>query len=112
MSREAFLRQLDNMLASTDLYDVITPDKVYQNVNLVGCNHAKKNDEGATLIIAELMFREIRETGRAQYSKPTTSVGAPIASSSPSAASAVNVGTVSGTDLQPDDFQPTLPPPT
>src|SRR6185312_7169362 len=41
MSRDAFLRQLDMMLDSTDLYDVVTPDKVYQNVNLVGCNHAK-----------------------------------------------------------------------
>jgi hypothetical protein len=112
MSRDAFLRQLDEMLASTDLYDVVTPDKVYQNVNLVAYNHAKKNDEGGTLIIAELMFREIRESGKAQYANATTSVGAPIASSSPSAASAVNVGTVSGTDLQPDDFQPTLPPST
>ena len=112
MGRDAFLRQLDEMLASTDLYDVVTPDKVYQNVNLVAYNHAKKNDEGGTLIIAELMFREVRESGNAQYANPTTSVGAPIASSSPSAASAVNVGTVSGTDLQPDDFQPTLPPST
>src|SRR6185312_3368208 len=61
MSRDAFLRQLDTMLESTDLYDVVTPDKVYQNVNLVAYNHAKKNDDGATLIIAELMFREVRE---------------------------------------------------
>lgn len=96
MSRDAFLRQLDTMLDSTDLYDVITPDKVYQNVNLVGYNHAKKNDEGGTLIIAELMFREVRESGDAQYSSPSTSVGDPITSTSESAATPVNVGTVVG----------------
>lgn len=89
MTRDAFLRQLDAMLASTDLYNVVTPDKVYQNVNLVSYNHAKKSDEGGTLIIAELLFREVRESVNAYYSSP-------IASSSESAASPVNVGTVSG----------------
>jgi len=89
MSRDAFLRQLDAMLASTDLYNVVTPDKVYQNVNLVSYNHAKKSDEGGTLIIAELLFREVRESVSANYSSP-------IASASGTAASPVNVGTVSG----------------
>jgi len=103
MSRDAFLRQLDDMLASTDLYDVITPDKVYQNVNLVAYNHAKKNDEGSTLIIAELMFREVRESGQAAYSGAT--VGNQLASNSETAASPVNLGTVLGGPLQPSDFQ-------
>lgn len=97
MSRDAFLHQLDTMLDSTDLYDVVTPDKVYQNVNLVAYNHAKKSDEGGTLIIAELMFREIRESGRAQYSTPTVST-------SETAASPVNLGTIVGGPLQPSDF--------
>lgn len=89
MSRDAFLRQLDAMLVSTDLYNVVTPDKVYQNVNLVSYNHAKKSDEGGTLIIAELLFREVRESVSASYSNP-------IASASETAASPVNIGTVSG----------------
>jgi len=97
MSRDAFLRQLDMMLDSTDLYDVVTPDKVYQNVNLVGCNHAKKNDEGGTLIIAELIFREVRESGNADYQTPTVSTGTITGSASPSSATPVNVGTVVGT---------------
>ena len=97
MSRDAFLRQLDTMLESTDLYDVVTPDKVYQNVNLVAYNHAKKSDDGATLIKAELMFKEIRETGKAQYSTP-------IVSTSETAATPVNLGTVVGGPLQPSDF--------
>lgn len=108
MSRDAFLRQLDTMLDSTDLYDVVTPDKVYQNVNLVAYNHAKKNDEGGTLIIAELMFREVREV----LPSGTVAIGnlTQISSNSESAATPVNVGTVSGTPLEPGDFQPTFPP--
>jgi len=112
MTRDAFLRQLDSMLDSTDLYDVITPDKVYSNVNLVGYNHAKKSDEGGTLIIAELMFREVRESGNAQYSSPTSSVGDILGSNSESAATPVSLGTVLGAPLQPSDFAPSLPPPT
>jgi hypothetical protein len=109
MSRDAFLRQLDAMLDSTDLYDVITPDKVYQNVNLVAYNHAKKKDEGGTLIIAELMFREVREL------LPTATVailpGEQISSSSESAASPVDAGTVVGIPLSSSVSQSfTLPP--
>jgi hypothetical protein len=111
MSRDSFLRQLDTMLASTDLYDVVTPDKVYQNVNLVGCNHAKKSDEGGTLIIAELLFKEVRET----LPREVVSSGAisNISSNSQSAASPVNVGTVSGSTVPADQlaiFNNNLPP--
>jgi hypothetical protein len=104
MSRDAFLKQLDTMLDSTDLYDVVTPDKVYQNVNLVGYNHSKQDTKGAVMIIAELMFREVRESGNAQYSSPMSSVGNPITSNSESAASPVNVGTVSGAQVPQDEL--------
>src|SRR6185312_14637124 len=90
MDRPAFLQQLDAMLADTKTYDVVTPDKVYKNVNLVGYNHAKKNDEGATMIIAELLFRDVLVSQDSFY-------GSPIASSSESAATPVNAGTVTGT---------------
>lgn len=110
MSRDAFLKQLDTMLDSTDLYDVVTPDKVYENVNLVACNHAKKNDEGGTLIIAELMFREVRE----EIPSGNVSVGAltQISTNSETAASPVSLGTVLGQPLQPSNFAPPLPPST
>lgn len=95
MSRDAFLRQLDSMLASTDLYNVVTPDKVYENVNLTAYNHAKKNDQGGTLIIAELMFKEVRESGNAQYFNSAVVVKN-ILSQHPTAATPVNTGTVAG----------------
>jgi len=107
MTRDAFLRQLDSMLDSIDLYDVITPDKVYSNVNLVGYNHSKKNDAGGTLIIAELMFREVRELLPVGVVSvlPLTQ----ISTNSETAATPVNLGTVLGAPLQPSDFAPSLP---
>lgn len=83
MSRDAFLKQLDIMLDTVDLYDVVTPDKVYKNVNLVSYSHVKKNDGGATLIVAELAFREARIA---------TAVYGTLASASPSAATPVDNG--------------------
>lgn len=88
MSRESFLAALDSMLDSTQLYNIVTPDKVYKNVNLVSYSHAKKHDEGATMIVAELTFREVRTSISASYSSR-------IVSTSKSAASPVNVGTLS-----------------
>jgi len=112
MSRDAFLKQLDTMLDSTDLYDVVTPDKVYQNVNLVGYNHSKQDTKGAVMIIAELMFREVRESVKAGYSN--VNVLPTLASNSESAASPVNVGTVSGAQVPQDElsiFNNNPPPP-
>jgi hypothetical protein len=89
------------MLKSLDLYDVVTPDMVYQSVNLVHCSYAKKNDNGAMMIIAELLFQEIRETVSAAYSSSSTIVN----SNSPSAADQSNTGAVTyalGTLAQQD----------
>lgn len=91
MSRDAFLAALDSMLDTTKLYDVVTPDKVYKNVNLVSYSHAKKHDDGATMVVAELIFREVRTSVDASFSNP-------IVSTSESAASSVNVGTVNGSN--------------
>lgn len=89
MTRDAFLTALDSMLDTTMCYDVVTPDKVYRNLNLVSYSHAKKHDEGATMVVAELIFREVRTSVDASYSSP-------IVSTSESAASNVNLGTVNG----------------
>lgn len=114
MSRDAFLKQLDTMLDSTDLYDVVTPDKVYQNVNLVGYNHAKQDTKGAVMIIAELMFREVREilpVGNVSVGNLTQ---LSWNSSSESAANPVSIGTVSGAQVPQDElsiFNNNPPPP-
>lgn len=94
MTRADFLAQLKLMRKSLDLYDIVTPDETYMGVNLVHYDYAKKNDNGAVMIIAECWFREIRQTVSASYS---TSSNTQVNSNSPSAASQVSTGTASPT---------------
>ena len=93
MAREDFILALEAMLESTDLYDVVTPDRTYERLNLVHFDYVKRAKDGAVMVIADCGFEEVRETVTAIY----TATGQPnIDSNSPSAASPVNVGRVTG----------------
>lgn len=67
MTRESFLSALDDMRASFELLDIVTPDKVYTDVNLVHFDHSRTNSKGVTLLVVDAFFREIRETAEAEY---------------------------------------------
>jgi len=84
MTREDFLVRLEGMKLSLDSYDLVTPDFVYNSVNLVHFDYKRTNTEGVTLLTADLYLREIRQTVEASY----TTV------SSDSAADTKNQGTV------------------
>lgn len=92
-SRGDALAALETMLGSLDLVDVVTPDYTYVNCNLVHFDYRKTAKEGATRLIVDLYFREIRETVSAVYSNGSLPN---ITSDSPSAANPVNLGTVTG----------------
>lgn len=85
MQKSAFLDTLDYMLATTDLFSIVTPDRTYNSVNLVHYDFKRETTNGATLLIVEAWFRQIRVTGQATYTR---------ASASPSAADPVGLGTV------------------
>ncbi|HFF9119483.1 TPA: phage baseplate protein [Yersinia enterocolitica] len=68
MTRESFLARLDAMQASLDLYNIITPDYVYNSVDLLGYDYRRTAINGVTLLIVEARFMEVRVTGDAQYS--------------------------------------------
>lgn len=85
MQKPAFLDTLDYMLATTDLFSIVTPDRTYNSVNLVHYDFKRETTNGATLLIVEAWFRQIRVTGQAAYTR---------ASASPSAADPVGLGTV------------------
>lgn len=93
MAREDFIQALEDMLASTDLFDVVTPDKTYERLNLVHFDYVKRAKDGAVMVIADCGFEEVRESVSAIY----TSTGQPnVSSNSPSAASPLNAGRVTG----------------
>ncbi len=85
--RQKFLKQIED-LDSTQLYDVITPEKTYRSVNLMRYEIHREGEKGAFwLSEVDLTFREVRIV-TSQYSR--TSIALPI---NPSAANPQNLGT-------------------
>lgn len=84
MQKSDFIDTLDYMLDTTDLFTIVTPDKAYENANLEHYDYKRETRNGATMLIIEAWFREIRVTASAAYTN----------TNSPSAADTVNLGTV------------------
>lgn len=59
-SKTEFLSSIQTLLNSLDLVDVTTPNKVYENCNLVHVDYRREAKQGATLIVAQLWFQEVR----------------------------------------------------
>lgn len=84
VSKSDFLGTLETMLDSLDLYDIVTPDRVYSSCSLVHYDYRRESSSGATLLLVEAWFQEIRETASAAYAQTKTA----------SAASPVSLGSV------------------
>lgn len=76
VTREQFVKTLDDMVKSTNIYSFVTPDRTYQSINLVMVNYRREARRGVTLVMAECMFQEIRQTveGTVTTSKPDGAV--------------------------------------
>lgn len=94
-TRAEFLAWMEGAVASTDLYVVVTPEMTYDSVTLERYNYARTASSGATIIIADLVLREVREVS-ARYARADKS-GQLGDVSTPDAAMPVDAGNV-----QPD----------
>lgn len=73
--RQALLRELEYLANSLELFDIVTPEKVFADVNCSHYDFRRSADRGIGMIIADLWFTEIRQTAEAQFSNtqsPTT----------------------------------------
>ena len=60
--KQNFLAWVEDRAASLDLYDVITPEKIYTDCNIEGFSLHRSAQDGAGLIVVDINFTEIRET--------------------------------------------------
>jgi len=60
MSKQAFLTAVQALLNSLDLVSVVTPNITYDNCNLVHVDYRREARQGATLLLAQLWFQEVR----------------------------------------------------
>lgn len=89
--RAAFLESLDAIVGTLDLYDIVTPDKIYLGVNVLRYDLTRRGRKGAYFLQeVDLYFREIREV-TAVYS--TTALLTENAQQ-PAARPVTNIGTV------------------
>jgi hypothetical protein len=65
MSRDDFLSTLSALANSTALCTVVTPDAIFADCNLASFDYRRQANNGATLIIADCFFQEIRQTASA-----------------------------------------------
>ncbi|WMC00425.1 tail tube initiator-like protein [Acinetobacter phage Ab69] len=61
LRRGLFLAQLEGLLKSTLSFHIITPEYVYLNYQIVGINHARTAQDGATMITVNLDLEEVLE---------------------------------------------------
>ena len=60
MTKQNFLAAIEKLLSSLDLLTIVTPDGTYPSCNLVHADYRREARQGATLIIAQLWFQEVR----------------------------------------------------
>lgn len=80
----SFLLAVEAAVASLNLYDVVTPDRVYSSANLTHYDYRRTNTNGVSLLTVDLWLEEVRVTGTT--TAPSTQA--------PSGATPVNGGNV------------------
>jgi hypothetical protein len=82
--RRAFLRAVEEIRLNLELYNVVTPEWAYTDVNVTRVGIDRSREQGAGLITVELQLQEIRQNATASFSQTRD----------PASADAVNIGSV------------------
>lgn len=65
--RAEFFATLEALEADTNLYAVITPEKKYDSVNIIGHRWMREARQGITMPVVEIALQEVRITGSTQF---------------------------------------------
>lgn len=101
--RTDFLATCEALANDLNLYTLVTPEAVYESVNLERYDFARKQHNGATLITVNFYFKEIRINTKSEYTntpEDSTSVEAAQA-----ATTVQTSDTGGGAQLDPSDVQ-------
>lgn len=83
-NRQAMLASVAQIAGDHQLYDVVTPEVVYQSVNVQRYDYRRESKNGVGLLVIELWLLEIRQVG----------VASPANTQSPSGVPTISGGTV------------------
>jgi len=74
--RQSFIQQVQEAWQSLDLFNVVTPEVVYLDVNVVGVRRLVESDRGVGLMMLEVMLRKVRQTGRLAFTNTAEAASA------------------------------------
>lgn len=99
--RTQFLQQAEAICLNLTLYQVVMPENVYMSVNPIRLNFRRTSQQGVTMMLVDVYYKEVRVVNSSTFSNQTqTPAGAP----------AENGGTTQPT--APTDQQANSVPPT
>ncbi|MEI7296594.1 phage baseplate protein [Paraburkholderia tropica] len=73
--RQSFLTTLDAMAASLELYDVVMPEVVYSNANIVHYDYRRTSTNGVGLLTVDVWLEEIRVAPDAAFTNTAAASG-------------------------------------
>ncbi len=65
--RTSFLSQIEAAKQSTDVYDCVTPEATYLDMNVLDYNYDRRNNSGVGILIVDVIIQEVRQTGSVSY---------------------------------------------
>jgi hypothetical protein len=86
--RQEFINSLEELQQTIDLFDIVTPERIYTDVNITGMTFNRNARNGVSLISVDIIAEEIITTVKVGFSKPKSAT-----SNDP-----VNVGTIQAVD--------------
>jgi hypothetical protein len=87
--RQAMIDSVDAIIGSTDLFDAVTPEKVYQSVNPTHQDIRRTSRNGVGLLVIDVYCEQVRVTATQQFTTSQQS----------SSSSATTSGNSSGLDV-------------
>lgn len=93
--RQTLIQSVDSIIGSTDTFDAVTPEKVYQSVNPVHQDIRRTSRNGVGLLVIDVYCREIRVTAAQQF----TNAQQGGTSSSSSATAGSGTGATAGSPI-------------
>jgi hypothetical protein len=73
--RQSFHQAIEAIRGDRELYNVITPEAVYANVNVTRVELDRSQERGAGMLVVEVYLQEIRQNATAQFSKTKEAAG-------------------------------------
>ena len=97
--RIRFLGAIQSAATGIELFNVLMPEGIFINVNVISYRVVRQSDHGMGLLVLELSLRSVRETAKLAFTntKDVASAGkansGPVQTSAPTAAETSNAGT-------------------